>query len=127
MVIPSLCPFAPRRSYAGWATPSSAAPTSGPNAWLADPVSSAEEKGFEPLVPLPVRRFSKPLPSTARPLLRTVEVLALSRPRGDRRRAGHSLLLLPLLLLLLQAAKRATTAIAAHPMDLPLFISTSQA
>jgi hypothetical protein len=24
--------------------------------------NSAEEKGFEPLVPLPVRRFSKPLP-----------------------------------------------------------------
>ena len=31
---------------------------------------SAEEKGFEPLVPLRVRRFSKPLPSTTRPLLR---------------------------------------------------------
>jgi hypothetical protein len=30
---------------------------------------TAEEKGFEPLEPLRVRRFSKPLPSTARPLL----------------------------------------------------------
>jgi len=29
----------------------------------------AEEKGFEPLVELPPRRFSKPLPSTTRPLL----------------------------------------------------------
>jgi integrase len=31
---------------------------------------SAEEEGFEPTVPLRVRRFSKPVPSTARPLLR---------------------------------------------------------
>ncbi len=30
---------------------------------------SAEGKGFEPLVPLRVRRFSKPLPSTTRPPL----------------------------------------------------------
>ena len=30
----------------------------------------AEAKGFEPLVPLRVRRFSKPLPSTTRPRLR---------------------------------------------------------
>ena len=35
--------------------------------------NSAEEKGFEPLVQLPVRRFSKPLPSTTRPLLRSLE------------------------------------------------------
>ena len=33
--------------------------------------SSAEEEGFEPPVELPQRRFSKPLPSTTRPLLRT--------------------------------------------------------
>src|SRR5262245_31683786 len=32
----------------------------------------AEEKGFEPLVPLRVRRFSKPLPSTTRPLLQNL-------------------------------------------------------
>jgi hypothetical protein len=32
----------------------------------------AEEKGFEPLVPLRARRFSKPLPSTARPLLQNL-------------------------------------------------------
>jgi hypothetical protein len=35
-------------------------------------VISAEEEGFEPTVPLRVRRFSKPVPSTARPLLRGV-------------------------------------------------------
>ena len=29
----------------------------------------AEERGFEPLVELPPRRFSKPLPSTTRPFL----------------------------------------------------------
>jgi hypothetical protein len=40
----------------------------------------AEEKGFEPLVPFPVRRFSKPLPSTTRPLL----------PGASRRRAASS-------------------------------------
>src|SRR5271155_2553670 len=36
------------------------------------PVNSAEEKGFEPLEPLRVRRFSKPLPSTTRPLLQVL-------------------------------------------------------
>src|SRR4051794_19525409 len=29
----------------------------------------AEEEGFEPPAPFPVRRFSRPLPSTTRPLL----------------------------------------------------------
>ena len=32
----------------------------------------AEEEGFEPPVESPLRRFSKPLPSTTRPLLRRV-------------------------------------------------------
>jgi hypothetical protein len=36
------------------------------------PMISAEEKGFEPLEPLRVRRFSKPLPSTTRPLLQVI-------------------------------------------------------
>jgi hypothetical protein len=44
--------------------------------WSSQPVDSilfwAEEEGFEPTVPLRVRRFSKPVPSTARPLLRGV-------------------------------------------------------
>ena len=34
------------------------------------PAAMAEEKGFEPLEPLPVLRFSRPPPSTARPSLR---------------------------------------------------------
>ena len=33
----------------------------------------AEEEGFEPPVPLQVRRFSKPLPSATRPLLQRME------------------------------------------------------
>ena len=39
-------------------------------------MSGAEEKGFEPLVRFPVRRFSKPLPSTTRPLLQAARRLA---------------------------------------------------
>ena len=33
----------------------------------------AEREGFEPSVPFQVRRFSRPLPSTAQPSLRAVE------------------------------------------------------
>lgn len=39
---------------------------------------SAEEKGFEPSVPVKVRRFSKPLPSTARPLLQIFRTISFS-------------------------------------------------
>jgi hypothetical protein len=37
----------------------------------------AEKKGFEPLVELPPRRFSKPLPSTTRPLLQNYDFAAI--------------------------------------------------
>src|SRR4051812_20686424 len=43
----------------------------------------AEEKGFEPLVGLPLRRFSKPLPSTTRPLLQTNFALCGARRTID--------------------------------------------
>ena len=43
---------------------------------------SAEEKGFEPLVPLRARRFSKPVPSTARPLLPVFSGFTRCRPSG---------------------------------------------
>ena len=35
----------------------------------------AERVGFEPTVPLPVRRFSRPLPSTTRPPLRIAMII----------------------------------------------------
>ncbi len=48
----------------------------------------AEEKGFEPLDDLRHRRFSKPLPSTARPLLRML-VLVRLLPRSARAPRQH--------------------------------------
>lgn len=54
--------------------------------------SAAEEEGFEPTVPLRVRRFSKPVPSAARPLLREFRRGGRSTVRAHRgmprRRAG---------------------------------------
>ena len=37
----------------------------------------AEEVGFEPTVPVRVQRFSRPPPSTTRPLLRWAKLLVL--------------------------------------------------
>ena len=47
------------------------------------PNDFAEERGFEPLVALRLRRFSKPLPSTTRPLLQVLDCSSLSPSLGE--------------------------------------------